>query len=132
MSTIQMGLLCMIRENNVNAYWSEIETPVTPYAMLLRIVKCRKVHCVLCEQVTAVMGEGGGVTPALGLAWASMVGTRLMLYRDETLYSDLDCHKVQQEYCCDCISVLHEVQDIYCCLVFFSGALVPMAQKNIS
>ena len=124
-----MGLLCMIRENNVNAYWSEIETCNT---LCNATQDCQMLHCVLCEQVTAVMGEGGGVTPALGLAWASMVGTRLMLYRDETLYSDLDCHKVQQEYCCDCISVLHEVQDIYCCLVFFSGALVPMAQKNIS
>ena len=46
------------------------------------------------SQVMAVMGEGGGVTPALGLAWASQVGTRIMLSRDDTLHSDLDLCKV--------------------------------------
>ena len=45
-------------------------------------------------QVTAAMGSGResttGVRPALGLAWASLVGTRIMLHRDEVLGNSPD------------------------------------------
>ena len=38
--------------------------------------------------------RGGGVAPALGLAWASLVTSRITLSRDETVHSNLDCCKV--------------------------------------
>ena len=42
------------------------------------------------------VGQGGGeaVRPALGLAWASVVGTRITLHRDQTVDSAADCCKV--------------------------------------
>jgi DNA-repair protein XRCC3 len=52
------------------------------------------VAVVCVNQVTAAMGSGResttGVRPALGLAWASLVGTRIMLHRDEVLGNSPD------------------------------------------
>ena len=44
-----------------------------------------------------VGGGSGGVCPSLGLAWASLVGTRVMLFRDEVLDSgeEQKCSKVR-------------------------------------
>ena len=50
----------------------------------------------LNTQVTAVVGGGrdNTVRPALGLAWASLVGSRISLSRDETLVA------TTEDYCC--------------------------------
>ena len=51
-------------------------------------------------QVTAVVGGGGGggggerERPALGLAWASVVGTRITLHRDQTVDNEARYCKV--------------------------------------
>lgn len=51
------------------------------------------------------MMDGGhdGVRPALGLAWASLVGTRIMLYREDVLDSANEqeySNKVYRAYFC--------------------------------
>ena len=48
------------------------------------------------HKVTAAMdgSDPSGVKPALGLAWADMVTTRLMLYRPEAVETEVEYQKV--------------------------------------
>lgn len=46
----------------------------------------------------AVNSSGESIRPALGLAWANMVGTRIMLHREETVDNAADYSKVGKSW----------------------------------